>query len=595
MAEHSADVVAPFDEIHYRREVARRPRFGQLRYEFACALAANNDPAEAVEQCSRALALQPKMHCAAKLLASLLQRYAVNSNIDISPQGLEAAFAFLDVDRQALGNAAIAYLKSCPPLIDVVACGRKEGWEKAATLLLTGKGHKLLKNRLLKASLNYSINADPDLEFLLIALRRHFLISPEALRARPAYEFACTLIRQCHNNGFVFLVSKEERAQLEQLSCDLASFFNGEAKEAGNFLRMSLYHPPHKIIDAEHAARGFSKIYPRALRPVLKECLETRLAEVACTKSIPRLTAITDKTSCNVAEQYTADPYPRWLSLQTPDPGSAKLQLENYIPARACPQLEGPCDILIAGAGTCEQAVSAAIAYGPQAKVMALDLSAPSLAYGMRLATALGVSNLSFAQGDILRLDELEQKFDIIECVGVLHHMEKPYEAWRILTKCLRPRGLMKIGLYSAIARKAIKSLAEAPDWPGSAADDDALQAYRDKLLRQYPAEPAAELIPSIDFHTKSGFRDLVLHVKEHQCTLPDIRDFMATNGLDFHGFILPDDKIAAYRSQFPESPIPRTIDHWQSFEEKNPHTFDAMYMFWCSKPDTSKNESPSR
>ena len=588
MAVHSTEVAAPFDEIRYRRDVARRPKFGPLRYEFACALAANNDPAEAVEQCSKALALQPKLHPAAKLLASLLQRYALNSNIDISPQGLEAAFAFLDVNRQALGNAAIAYLKARSPLIDVLACGRNEGWGKAAALLLTGKGQKLLNNRLLKASLNNSVNADPDLEFLLTALRRHFLFFPEALHARPAYEFACALIRQCHNNGFVFLVSEEERAQLEQLSFDLASFFNGALQEVGNFLLMSLYHPHDKLVDAEHAARGFSKIYPRALRPVLKECLETRLAEAAYAKRIPRLTAITDKISRVVADQYTTDPYPRWLSLQTPEPGSARLELESYFPARSRPQLDGPCDILIAGAGTCEQAVSAAIA-SPQAKVLALDLSAPSLAYGMRFATALGVGNLSFAQGDILRLDELEQKFDIIECVGVLHHMEKPYEAWSTLTKRLRPGGLMKIGLYSAIARKAIKSLAETPDWPGSAADDNALRVYRDKLLRLYPEEPAAELVPSIDFHTKSGFRDLVLHVKEHQCTLPDIRDFMATNGLDFHGFILPDETIAAYGSQFPESPIPRTIDHWQSFEEKNPHTFDAMYMFWCAKPDTSQ------
>ena len=50
----------------------------------------------------------------------------------------------------------------------------------------------------------------------------------------------------------------------------------------------------------------------------------------------------------------------------------------------------------------------------------------------------------------------LERRFDVIECVGVLHHMEDPVAGWRVLRRLLEPGGYMKIGLYSERARRHI-------------------------------------------------------------------------------------------------------------------------------------------
>ena len=66
----------------------------------------------------------------------------------------------------------------------------------------------------------------------------------------------------------------------------------------------------------------------------------------------------------------------------------------------------------------------------------------------------LGLTNLEYLQADILKLDHLEQEFDIIESVGVLHHMDEPMAGWRVLVDLLKPGGLMKIGLYSELARQ---------------------------------------------------------------------------------------------------------------------------------------------
>jgi 2-polyprenyl-3-methyl-5-hydroxy-6-metoxy-1,4-benzoquinol methylase len=53
-------------------------------------------------------------------------------------------------------------------------------------------------------------------------------------------------------------------------------------------------------------------------------------------------------------------------------------------------------------------------------------------------------------------LDELGGDFDIIESIGVLHHMKEPMAGWRVLTDLLKTGGLMNIGLYSESARRHI-------------------------------------------------------------------------------------------------------------------------------------------
>jgi SAM-dependent methyltransferase len=260
--------------------------------------------------------------------------------------------------------------------------------------------------------------------------------------------------------------------------------------------------------------------------------------------------------------------------------------MRGHFSTEALAVIGGPCDVLIAGAGTGRQAVNSALGYGPEARVLALDLSAPSLAHGARMAGALGVANLRFAVGDILRLDETSESFDVIECVGVLHHMADPYAGWRALIGRLRPGGLMLIGLYSAVSRRVIRALAEDPDWPGPDADDAGLRGYRRTLMGRAPGDDGFALTKSPDFFTKSGFRDLALHVSERHCAIPEIRDFMAAQGLDFHGFSLPDETLRAYADAFPGDGQPGALDNWWAFEEANPDTFSAMYLFWCRRPD---------
>ena len=93
--------------------------------------------------------------------------------------------------------------------------------------------------------------------------------------------------------------------------------------------------------------------------------------------------------------------------------------------------------------------------------VTAVDLSLASLAYAQRKANDLKLRNLEYFQADILRLGKIEGEFDIVESTGVLHHLHEPMIGWRVLTTLLKPGGLMKIGLYSELARRHIAEIRE--------------------------------------------------------------------------------------------------------------------------------------
>ena len=154
----------------------------------------------------------------------------------------------------------------------------------------------------------------------------------------------------------------------------------------------------------------------------------------------------------------THNPYPRWLELAVPPTSKSISTVVNDIKLRitdlSASEIKKP-KILIGGCGTGQHAIETATRF-KDCEVLAVDLSLSSLAYARRKTEELGLTNIEYMQADILDLGSLNRQFDIVESAGVLHHMEDPMAGWKVLTDCLKPGGLMKIGLYSELARKNI-------------------------------------------------------------------------------------------------------------------------------------------
>ncbi len=199
-----------------------------------------------------------------------------------------------------------------------------------------------------------------------------------------------------------------------------------------------------------------------------------------------------------------------------------------------------------------------------------------------RKSNELSFTNIDYLQGDILHFHQMDKEFEIIESMGVLHHMDEPIAGWRVLIDLLKPGGLMKIGLYSELARQHIKEIRKEISELNVVISEDNIRKFRQSLAESHDKNHQ-RLIESYDFFSLSTLRDLIFHVQEHCFTLPQIKNYLDELGLKFCGF---ENEVAT--SNFKELHGNEADIYdlllWSQFEEINPQAFFGMYQFWCQK-----------
>jgi SAM-dependent methyltransferase len=564
------------------------------RYHLALVEEALGDIDAAGAGLTEALRLAPAMADAARRLSLLAGRHELPGAVPLDAAGLTAALAHDTVDREAIAETVLRHLAATGPLGDALARGRGEGWDAAARALCRDRTAPLLKDELLLAVLRSGAFRGPDLERLLTALRRALLVEvlPGRFEDRALFDFALALGEQCDSNEHVWSVSGEEAEALNQSRLHERDLLAGDVASGRRLLLLMLYRPLSDLLGPGVGARAAAGIRPRALREVVVRRLAEAADERQRAARMPRLGrdlgAFADATAQAVARQYEASPYPRWTSVGVVAPARMRRMLGNYFRAGELAFLDRPFEVLIAGCGTGQQAVQAALGYGPGARVLAIDLSGASLAYAARMAERYGAGNIAFAQADLQSLPDLGDayigRFDVIECTGVLHHLAEPLAGWAKLIQCLAEDGRMLIGLYSAVARRGLRELRDDPGYPGPGCSDAALRRFRRTLLDRPPREPGGDLKASRDFYTMSNFRDLALHVSERPLTLPEIAGFLEESGLAFRGFQLERGVLARFQAQFAGATWPGALEQWAKFEAANPGTFNGMYNFWCTR-----------
>lgn len=282
-----------------------------------------------------------------------------------------------------------------------------------------------------------------------------------------------------------------------------------------------------------------------------------------------------------VARQYQQNPYPRWRTLERLAPPRAfHLELGGICPGVTVPSFER-LNILVAGCGTGRHALLCAQRFA-QAQVWALDLSAPSLAYGLRQSQRLGIDNVKFLAGDLLALEELAlpASFEVIECVGVLHHLRDPGAGLAALVTRLRVDGWMRLGFYSRLARQGLEPARRMARQLQSLS----LKQVRARLIQDLNPQDLEFLAGIKDFFSLSGLRDLLLHEREQEFDLAELAHMLTQNGLEFVAFdSLPAPVLHRFRLEFGPQNL-GNLDCWQQFEQKHPRTFLGMYVFWCRR-----------
>src|SRR5215468_5477691 len=572
----------------FSRAVRDESSNARHRFHLALVLEGLGELGAAARELTQALRLDPKREEAARRLAALFRRpdFGHTGHDELNAVGLRHGLNHVRVDQKAIANVAVRVLVTGRSLKNAFATGQAQGWLEAARRLCLERTSPILRDELFLEVLRTSTLSSPELESLLTAIRRVLLleVAPARYCDQALVGFAVAMLQQCWINQFVWAVSEEESRWLahEEVPLDrLAKDFEA----AHCVLRHCLYAPLRRVIGDEAAPETFSRLEPRALREVVVRRLAMERNERERAARMPVLGNVGGTTSRRVAQFYEESPYPRWSTVIISRDHRATLA--RFLGEERAAFLERPFEVLIAGCGTGQQVVQAALNYGPNARILALDLSAASLGYAARMAESFGVENVEFARADLETLASADARFagrfQLIEAVGVLHHMAEPFAGWRALLRCLAPHGLMRIGLYSAIARRNLTALRSDRAYPGPGCDEQALRDFRQSLLMRQDQQ-ARDARKYVDFWDARSFRDMALHVCEHRLALAEIARFLEAERLAFRGFQLSKESQAMFWQRFAFETWPGSLANWARFEEEWPQLFENMYLFWCEK-----------
>jgi SAM-dependent methyltransferase len=504
----------------------------------------------------------------------------------------KALFVRIASAQQAVGNDL--------ELRALVTRAVTEGWERASdlaplatTLIKHGSAIKdgfagAASEPLLLWLLTSGVICDDGLEQFLARARKSLLgiAGNNSGTIEGIYlDFVCALARQCFINEYVYAVGDDELALVRSLRDSVVAATGiGTAVPPAHIAAVASYFPLHTLPVADAL---LTRSWPVPVAAVIDQQIREPHAEVDNRAAIPRLTPIEDDVSRLVQAQYEQNPYPRWIALEPWRPcesiDALMRRTQSHAPYRRTGK-GGDIDILIAGCGTGRHSIAVAQQFA-RSKMLAIDLSSASLGYAKARTGALGVTNIDYAQADILQLGSIGRTFDMIQSTGVLHHLADPWAGWRVLNSLLRPGGVMFVALYSETARRDVVAARDfiAQRGYGSTAED--IRAARREIMALPDGTPPKNAALFNDFFSTSECRDLLFHVQEHRMTLPAIREFLAENGLVFLGFELDARAAQQYAARLPADKAMTDLDQWHAFEQDYPYTFASMYRFWVQKP----------
>jgi len=523
---------------------------------------------------------------------------------DVSNAQIESEFVAClsrpDIEPAYLAPAAASLLRADPSFRALLP--PLQG-DDSGTLPLDETALRRLARPLFLLLLENTFIPEPDFERLVARIRRAALLGwrarePAASGNVALREVLCAVAHQCFLTEYLHEERDDESAIVPELAAGLeAALAKGGPVSEAELALFACYRPLGTLRGAgtlpASSASAPNSSTPNSSTPnsstmgrlVMRQVREPA-DEAGIAAGLAPLTAIRDEVSRTVQAQYEQHPYPRWMRAPSAEAAyPLALRLRALFPhAGAAIALPERPSMLIAGCGTGRHAAMSAV-QNPGSRILAIDLSRVSLAYAARRARESGLANIEFAQGDILELGGLAERFDVIQCSGVLHHLHEPMAGWRVLTGLLAPGGKMKVALYSEIARRSVAAARRLIADRGFGADPKGMRVARAAILALPGDHPARPVAGSIDFYSLSGCRDLLFHAQEHHTTLAGIAEMLGDLRLEFLGFEF---EYAATRLQylreFPLDPAATSLANWAEFEKRHPDTFSAMYQFWLTR-----------
>jgi SAM-dependent methyltransferase len=254
-----------------------------------------------------------------------------------------------------------------------------------------------------------------------------------------------------------------------------------------------------------------------------------------------------EKISTAVRRLYDTYPFPPEPLLDEPPPGYNWRW--NWLTAyEFCTGTTPPTTkarILDAGCGT-GVGTEYLVHLNPEAQVVAVDLSAGALEVAKERCRRSGADRVEFHHLSLYDVDRLPGEFDLINCVGVLHHLPDPVRGIQSLAAKLAPGGIMHIFVYGELGRWEIGLMQEAI----ALVQGDKRGDYIDgvKVGRSiFAALPENNRLVrrekerwSLENHRDESFADMYVHPQEIDYNISTLFELIDASGLEFVGFSNP-------------------------------------------------------
>ena len=443
----------------------------------------------------------------------------------------------------------------------------------------------LIKDKELVKALSLLIFCSPLWEKVLGNIRKNILLnySDKDKISNSIFNFIIGLGSQCFLNEYVYYISTEEKDKLKELKKIINNNKNQDYKLAIISCYQSLSSINDEIINLNTYIPN-----KKELNNLLNLQFKELNTEKKISKGIKKIGNIKDSTSKEVKNQYELNPYPRWRYNSYAKEN--KLNFLSVINSEISPNTIKPnsvqltnkkINILIAGCGTGIQIIEAS-RYS-NCEITAIDLSNSSISYAKRKVDEYGLKNINFIEMDLLELTSLNKRFDLIECSGVLHHMNEPSKGLSNLFDVLEPEGFLKLGLYSKYAREEILKARKLIKEKDIKPNIDGIRNFRNDLLNGEIKE-VNEISNWSDFYSTSMCRDLCFHTHENCYTLIEIKNMLKVSNLEFLGFTLSKEIRDKYQIDNKDKDSLKNLELWDKFEKLNPNSFREMYQFWSRK-----------
>lgn len=201
--------------------------------------------------------------------------------------------------------------------------------------------------------------------------------------------------------------------------------------------------------------------------------------------------------------------------------------------------------VLSAGGGTGDSAIAWAeqLREMPNSSVAYLDMSTASAEIAQKRAKIRKLDNITWINDSILNISDLGlEKFDFIDCTGVLHHLKDPDAGLRALVSVLKPGGAMNLMLYAPYGRTGVYQIQKLMHMINGEEENPRTKLKNTKAaLASLPLHHWYNVSKKIgwtydDAENDAGIYDLFLHDQDRPFSILETHDWLERADMKMSG-----------------------------------------------------------